>query len=68
MCVGDDNATQSICEESGAVRKTSLNPEYAVTQALEKRCGRVYSKVGGGRDGTRRCTFYCGIVVRQRNC
>jgi hypothetical protein len=65
MSVRDDDATQSIGKESGAVRKTSLNPEHAVTQALEKRRSRIHSTRSGARDGKRWCTLYGGVVVRQ---
>jgi len=64
VSVRDDDATQSVGEESGAVRKTSLNPEHAATQAHEERCCRIHSTLSGAQDGRVRRTLYRGIVVR----
>src|SRR2546425_6095886 len=68
MSVGDDHTTQSISEESGTVRETSLNPEHAATQALEEDRCRVHSNLSGARDGRRRCSLHGCVVVRQRHC
>src|SRR6266516_6362856 len=65
--VRDDDTTKSIREESGAVRKTRLNPEHAATQAIEECRCRVHPTLSGARDGRCRCTLYDGIIVRQRD-